>query len=81
MKFKVMFFARYREALGVEGESIEGDFACIESLRSNLVQRGGAWEVLNESNLMCARNETLCKRDEPLEEGDEVAFFPPVTGG
>ena len=43
--------------------------------------KGGHYEVLAEQNLMCARNEELCKLDEPLEEGDEVAFFPPVTGG
>jgi molybdopterin synthase sulfur carrier subunit len=30
---------------------------------------------------MCARNQELCSLDEPLEEGDEVAFFPTVTGG
>jgi molybdopterin synthase sulfur carrier subunit len=30
---------------------------------------------------MCARNEDLCQLDEPVVEGDEVAFFPTVTGG
>ena len=30
---------------------------------------------------MCARNQDLSKLAEPVEEGDEVAFFPPVTGG
>ena len=30
---------------------------------------------------MCARNQELCSLDEPLAEGDEVAFFPTVTGG
>ena len=37
--------------------------------------------VLNETSLMCARNQELCNLDEPLQAGDEVAFFPPVTGG
>ena len=45
------------------------------------MQRGGAWQVLAGLNLMCASNEELCKPDEPLADGDEVAFFPPVTGG
>jgi molybdopterin synthase sulfur carrier subunit len=45
-----------------------------------LAQRDGA-EVLSEQNLMCARNEDLCQLDEPVSEGDEVAFFPTVTGG
>lgn len=81
MKLSVVFFARYREVLGCEGESLNGDFVTVEQLRSHLVQRGGVWQVLAEPSLMCARNQDLCKPDEPLCEGDEVAFFPPVTGG
>jgi len=45
-----------------------------------LARRDGA-EVLSEQNLMCARNEDLCQLDEPVSDGDEVAFFPTVTGG
>lgn len=81
MKLNVMYFARYREALGVEGETVEGEFATLKHVRAYLLQREGVWQVLAEPNLMCARNEELCKLDEPLVEGDEVAFFPPVTGG
>ena len=81
MTLNVQYFARYREALGVSQEQVEGDFASLEHLRLHLLQRGGNWQVLAETNLMCARNEELCKLDEPLEAGDSVAFFPPVTGG
>jgi molybdopterin synthase sulfur carrier subunit len=65
---QVQFFARFRETLGTESERLEGT-------------RGGVWEVLAEPNLMCARNQELCQLDEPVEPGDEVAFFPTVTGG
>ncbi|MGE8469266.1 molybdopterin converting factor subunit 1 [Pseudomonas putida] len=81
MKVKVMYFARYRELLGVDSERLEGDFTVIDDVRKVLVGKGGQYALLAEQNLMCARNEELCKLDEPLEEGDEVAFFPPVTGG
>ncbi|MGE8150654.1 MoaD/ThiS family protein [Pseudomonas vancouverensis] len=80
MKLTVKFFARYREALGVDAVKVEGDFATIDDVRALLAARDGA-EVLSEQNLMCARNEDLCQLDEPVSDGDEVAFFPTVTGG
>jgi len=81
MNVKVMYFARYRELLGVDAERLEGDFEVVDDVRLALVAKGRQYEVLAEQNLMCARNEELCRLDEPLEAGDEVAFFPPVTGG
>lgn len=80
MKLTVKFFARYREVLGVDSVVVEGDFASVDDVRALLAQREGA-EVLREQNLMCARNEDLCQLDEPVVDGDEVAFFPTVTGG
>ncbi|AMB84443.1 molybdopterin synthase sulfur carrier subunit [Pseudomonas agarici] len=80
MKIVVKFFARYREALGVEELSLEGEFATVDDVRRLLLAREGA-QVLGEQNLMCARNEDLCQLDEALFDGDEVAFFPTVTGG
>ncbi len=80
MNLTVKFFARYREALGVDSMNVEGDFATVEDVRALLAKRDGA-EVLSEQNLMCARNEDLCQLDEPVVDGDEVAFFPTVTGG
>lgn len=81
MKLTVQYFARYREVLELESEVIEGEFATLDLLREHLRQRAGAWEVLAETSLMCARNLELCQLSEPLAEGDEVAFFPTVTGG
>ncbi|MBK4999137.1 MoaD/ThiS family protein [Pseudomonas sp. S31] len=81
MMVKVMYFARYREVLGVDAERLEGEFKVLEDVRQALLAKGGQYAVLAEQNLMCARNEELCKLDEAVEEGDEVAFFPPVTGG
>jgi sulfur-carrier protein len=81
MTVKVLYFARYREALGLDTETVDGEFATLDALRAHLALRGGVWQVLAEQNLMCARNEELCQLDEPLVSGDEVAFFPTVTGG
>ncbi|MBV6286481.1 MoaD/ThiS family protein [Pseudomonas aegrilactucae] len=81
MKVEVVYFARYREVLGVDGERLEGAFDCLDDVRQALLARGAQYVVLAEQNLMCARNQDLCKLAEPVADGDEVAFFPPVTGG
>jgi molybdopterin synthase sulfur carrier subunit len=80
MSINVLFFARYAEAVGFDSLEMEGDFATVNDVRLALAGDPG-FEVLNETSLMCARNEEMCSLDEPLQAGDEVAFFPPVTGG
>lgn len=78
---QVQFFARFRETLNTESERLEGSFTSIDAVRQHLLERGGIWEVLSEQGIMCARNQELCSLQEPVEPGDEVAFFPTVTGG
>ena len=79
---RVQYFARYREVLGIEGEQLQrAALSNLEQLREHLQSRGGVWQVLAEQNLMCARNQELCGLDQRLQDGDEIAFFPPVTGG
>jgi molybdopterin synthase sulfur carrier subunit len=80
---QVQYFARYREALGLDTEQLEWNASLrrVDDLRLQLLARGNQWTVLGEQNLMCARNQELCDLDEPLADGDEVAFFPTVTGG
>lgn len=79
----LQFFARYRETLGRDAEQLEWDpsLQTVDALRKQLLARGNEWSVLAEKNLMCARNQELCGLDEPIVDGDEVAFFPTVTGG
>jgi len=77
------YFARYREQLGLDHERLDWQpaLSSVGALRDHLVGRGGCWTELAANNLMCARNQDLCSPAEPLVDGDEVAFFPPVTGG
>lgn len=79
----VQYFARYRETLGLDAEQLEWNASLVQvdDLRQHLLARGNEWAVLSEAGLMCARNQELCGLDEPLADGDEVAFFPTVTGG
>lgn len=77
----VLFFAGLREQLGVEQLQWPVP-ANIETLLEELKAQGEVWQqALQRSDLLCARNQELCGLSEPLTNGDEVAFFPPVTGG
>src|SRR5690606_37631041 len=67
---RVQYFARYREALGIDGEQLQrAAMTTLEDLRQHLLSRGGAWQVLAEQNLMCARNQELCSLDSELADG------------
>lgn len=79
----IHYFAGYRERLGLSSEQLAFDpaLSSIRALRDHLLNRGEAWQALAADNLMCARNQELCALDQTLADGDEVAFFPPVTGG
>ena len=83
MKVAVRFFASLREALG-PGESVDAGAATdIGSLRKQLAGRGGRYaEVLGPDRpVRSARNRLMSAETTPLAEGDEIGFFPPVTGG
>ncbi|WP_097304186.1 MoaD/ThiS family protein [Pseudomonas chlororaphis] len=80
----INYFARYREQLGIGGEKIvlDDSLRSVGDLRKLLMARGETWQaVLGETSLMCALNQDLCNLDAPIEDFDEIAFFPQVTGG
>ena len=79
---KVLFFAHVRELVGCDELSLPCDYASADALRAALSERGDKWALALESGkLLVAVNQTLVPLDTPLHDGDEVAFFPPVTGG
>ena len=81
---QLRLFARFREELGIESEQLESDgLSCVEDLLQRLRERGGAWARLlaEDQRVMMAVNQELADRQTPLHEGDEIALFPPVTGG
>ena len=82
---KVLYFARLREAVGTAGEELalpEG-VATLADLMAWLVQRGDAWrqEFDGCRPVRAAINQTLAGNAAQIRDGDEIAFFPPVTGG
>ena len=85
MKLRVLFFASLREQLGLAFEEVDvpAGVATVSELRAHLRSRGGAYEkVFAERNLVrAAVNQDMVQPGAPIKAGDEVAFFPPVTGG
>ena len=84
MTLQLLYFASLREKLGRSGEAlnVQSPLATVAALRAHLAARGGIWqEALNSANLRVAVNQDMAKEDTALRAGDEVAFFPPVTGG
>jgi molybdopterin synthase sulfur carrier subunit len=81
----VRFFASIREQLGTSELSVtlDGDHSTITSLRQQLIDlRGGGWgDVLCADNVVIAVNQEVVDDQHVLRDGDELAFFPPVTGG
>ena len=80
----ILFFARIREQLGTATISVPASPGLtVAALRDQLIeQHGSQWEeVLCADNVIKAVNQEQADDDQPLVDGDEVAFFPPVTGG
>jgi len=85
MRVTVLYFARLREALGRDRETLElpPGVTTVGELRAWLVGRGAPWaEAFTEiRRIRAAVAQQMAGDDTRLAEGAEVAFFPPVTGG
>lgn len=79
----VLFFAQVRELLNTAKLQIEPQhISTAESLRAHLAAQDEKWaRVMTSDKLLVAINQTMSKWDATIKDGDEVAFFPPVTGG
>jgi sulfur-carrier protein len=87
---QLRYFASLRECLGTGAEvipapdpSATGETFTVATLRLLLRQRGEPWNQAlgEEQTLLAAVNKAMARPDTPVQDGDEVAFFPPVTGG
>ncbi|HVN35395.1 MAG TPA: molybdopterin converting factor subunit 1 [Casimicrobiaceae bacterium] len=81
----LVYLARLREAFGQAAERVEipPEVTSVSALRDWLAQRGGVWaaELAPGRAVRIAVNHALARPDTPVRAGDEVALFPPVTGG
>jgi molybdopterin synthase sulfur carrier subunit len=85
VKVKILFFAGLREQLGTAAEEIElpGEVTTVAGLRTFLSNRNQTWKIaLAEAKpVRVAVNQDMVQPTARIKAGDEVAFFPPVTGG
>jgi len=81
----ILYFARFREKLGVEREqlALSSPQQTVAMLMQELSERGGGWADIfdGRQQVLVAVNQEMVKADTALNDGDEVGFFPPVTGG
>lgn len=76
MSITVKYFASIRENLGKSEETLASD---------GLVSVADVWRQATQTplpaNVLAALNMEYVRLDQRVQDGDEVAFFPPVTGG
>ncbi len=81
---KILYFAGLQEQIGQPEENLAlpAGIASLGELRDHLVGLGGGRQCLASArNLKVARNQEMARFTDPFADGDEIAFFPPVTGG
>lgn len=80
---KVVFFAALREQLNCSELSLNSnDFITVADIKQHLASKDAQWQQVFANNaLLSAVNHDMVSNQQTVKSGDEVAFFPPVTGG
>lgn len=85
MNIRLLYFARLREVFGLDRETLTLDSAVptLADLLATLRARGDVWreELAEGRAYRMAVNQDIAGPETPLRDQDEVAIFPPVTGG
>jgi molybdopterin synthase sulfur carrier subunit len=79
----VLFFARLREQLSTDRLQIEAsENLTTEHIRQQLASKDELWaKTMTADSLLVAVNQEVTDWSQQIKDGDEIAFFPPVTGG
>ncbi len=85
MMVTILYFASLRERLGISREVVllPAEIVTVKQLLDWLIKRGDRWSnaFTEEKNLRVAINQRMSTIEAGIGGEDEIAFFPPVTGG
>ena len=81
MTIRIFYFAALAEQLDCRSEELETGATSASELIGILRARGEPWRSAFDNRIQVAINQHLAGPADSLGDGDEVAFFPPVTGG
>ncbi|NDY90608.1 molybdopterin converting factor subunit 1 [Ideonella livida] len=83
MQVNLRFFASLREALGAQRQLELPEGATVAQARQTLIDLGDPYASVLAADraVRAALNQQVCEGGAILSHGDELAFFPPVTGG
>ena len=77
---KILYFSSLKESLKIANEDMPASTGMtVKELRSMLIKKYGKQHFPN--NILCAVNHEISNDSIQLNNSDEVAFYPPVTGG
>ncbi|WML55335.1 molybdopterin converting factor subunit 1 [Neobacillus sp. PS3-12] len=75
---KVLFFAHLRDAVGAEEVQMDAAGKTVAALKAEVTEN---YKLAKMDTVMTAINEEFAQDDEIINEGDTIAFIPPVSGG
>ena len=82
---RILYFASLKDRLQQDEEqmNLPSGITDVSGLMHHLCQRNGAWAKVfaKDQPVLCALNQEMARLDSPVQDGDEIGFFPPVTGG
>ena len=81
MSIKVLYFASLREEVGRSNETFDLPTEILTTLNIEQLWKQLTGQQTFPENLLVAVNQEYTDKQEIVSDGDEVAFFPPVTGG
>ena len=79
MTITILYFAQLKQSRGLAEESLDTETATVGALYRTLAEQHSLNLPLGQIRI--ARNEAFCPPDTPIEDGDTIAFMPPMSGG